>query len=320
VDWTETDGVGTEIKLTGLSLTLRAASTFAGSSDTLVNPVYGQRVSQAADRVSDIISGHAGEDDNTKLYSYKSEICSSVQYDQGFIDKQSYSYIRQLVYVFDGDGSTNVGCEGYSRAFKYLCDLSTFRSSNVRVVTVTGQMRGATGAGEHMWNIVTMPDGKNYLADVTNCDEGTVGYPDQLFLKTASSHEKTDEYKYLNNQVTYIYDGFMASVIGTETLELVEEGEAITISFEQSEESAQGEQYTATTTVGSVYTLPECTVSAPIGKMFGGWVIDGKTYTAGDEIEVSENLSVEVVWVNEVKEAEHHNLEEPLERMDIVTD
>ncbi|MDO5122381.1 MAG: hypothetical protein Q4D46_09925, partial [Erysipelotrichaceae bacterium] len=33
-----------------------------------------------------------------------------------------------------------------------------------------------------MWNIVTMNDGKNYLVDVTNCDQGSIGADDWLFL------------------------------------------------------------------------------------------------------------------------------------------
>ena len=36
-----------------------------------------------------------------------------------------------------------------------------------------------------MWNIVTMEDGKHYIVDVTNCDEGSVGAPDHLFLAGA---------------------------------------------------------------------------------------------------------------------------------------
>ena len=39
-------------------------------------------------------------------------------------------------------------CEGYSKAFKYLCDLSQFDGDVVcRIAT------GAMGAGPHMWNV-----------------------------------------------------------------------------------------------------------------------------------------------------------------------
>ena len=76
-------------------------------------------------------------------------------------------------------------CEGYSKAFKYLFDLYAAKhslGSSYDCILVTGDMSGGTGAGPHMWNIVRLDDGKNYLVDVTNCDEGTIGAPDKLFM------------------------------------------------------------------------------------------------------------------------------------------
>ena len=62
-------------------------------------------------------------------------------------------------------------CEGYSKAFKYLCDLTwTGSDSEVACYLPTGTMDG----GDHMWNIVSI-GGVNYLTDITNCDSGTIG-------------------------------------------------------------------------------------------------------------------------------------------------
>ena len=72
-------------------------------------------------------------------------------------------------------------CEGYSKAFQYLCDLS-----DITCYTVTGIMNGGTGEGPHMWNIVAN-NGKYYMADITNSDEGTVGEDGGLFLDTPIS-------------------------------------------------------------------------------------------------------------------------------------
>ena len=55
-------------------------------------------------------------------------------------------------------------------------------TDSIKCHTVSGDMSGGTGAGGHMWNVVTMPDGKNYLVDVTNCDQGTIGATDELFM------------------------------------------------------------------------------------------------------------------------------------------
>ena len=50
--------------------------------------------------------------------------------------------------------------------------------------TVTGEMDGGTGAGAHMWNIVEQ-DGRYYLADITNSDDGTQQErTEELFLNT----------------------------------------------------------------------------------------------------------------------------------------
>ena len=76
------------------------------------------------------------------------------------------------------DESTNVVCEGYSKAFQYLCDLS-----DITCYTVTGDMDGGTGAGAHMWNIVEQ-DGRYYIADITNSDTDSAGENGELFLNT----------------------------------------------------------------------------------------------------------------------------------------
>lgn len=132
-----------------------------------------------------------------------------------------------VIYVFDGNPDTNVVCEGYSKAFQYLCDLSSFRSDQINCYTVTGTMNG----GGHMWNIVRMEDGKNYLADVTNCDGtkgGTIsaGFPDKLFLAGVSGTVSTGylasltTYYGSSREITYLYDTKTGSLYNTDVLTL----------------------------------------------------------------------------------------------------
>jgi len=131
-----------------------------------------------------VVSANAARSDYEKLVAYRDYICSAVSYNTAAADETytgGYGDPWQLIYVFDGNPDTNVVCEGYSKAFQYLCDLSAF-TGDVSCYTVTGQMVGGTGAGGHMWNIVTMEDGKNYLVDVTNSEAGTVGQGGELFL------------------------------------------------------------------------------------------------------------------------------------------
>ena len=176
------------------------AEDFAVNNATGTYEVDGDLIGSiqtAIGRANGIITNHAGDDDYQKLLSYKNEICEAVSYNTIAGDGQyghTYGNPWQLIWVFDNDVSTNVVCEGYSKAFQFLCDGSKFSSDKIESRLVTGTMSGGTGAGPHMWNIVTMDDGLNYLVDVTNCDEGNIGYPDNLFLVGAGTGSVTTKY------------------------------------------------------------------------------------------------------------------------------
>ena len=153
----------------------------------------------AADNISAIISKYAGKSDLEKLTGYKNEICDLVSYNNSAASDSSTPYGNpwQLIWVFDKDAETNVVCEGYSKAFKYLCDLTTFNSP-IYCYLVSGTMNG----GAHMWNIVDFGD-KTYHVDITNCDSFS---SDWLFLKgiekTATGFRMT--YNELN-KVDYVF-------------------------------------------------------------------------------------------------------------------
>ena len=163
-------------------------------------------VRKAAENARKIVEKHKGKSTVERLKAYRTEICNLVSYNstaaKGGV---AYGDPWQLVYVFDGNSNTNVVCEGYAKAFQYLCDLSEF--SNVYCITVTGTMSGGTGQGSHMWNIVKMPNGKNYLVDVTNCDAGTVGADYRLFLVGYKSGSCNSGYTVAaKRDVVYKYD------------------------------------------------------------------------------------------------------------------
>ena len=174
-----------------------------------VSPSQINRAIQASNNAKSIVSKYASLSDYDKLAAYSTEICNLVEYNHDALDKMSDPYFYgdpfQLVYVFDNNPSTNVVCEGYSKAFKYLCDLSTF-SSDITCIIGEGDVDyGPAGSGGHMWNIVRS-GGKNYLVDVTNCD-GDV-YDDDLFMRNADKvvNALTYQYNYHNYVFTYVYD------------------------------------------------------------------------------------------------------------------
>ena len=114
--------------------------------------------------------------DYQKLIFFRKKICDAVSYHKNY-SNANYGDIWQMISVFDNNSNTKVVCEGYAKAFRYLCDCS-----GIECLLVTGTMIGGTGAGAHMWNVVTL-NGNNYLVDVTNCDTGSIGEPNKLFLK-----------------------------------------------------------------------------------------------------------------------------------------
>ena len=166
---------------------------------------------QAIDKADKIVAAHAGESNFEKLQSYRKEICALTDYNDAAANAANntpYGDPWQLIYVFDNDPDTKVVCEGYSKAFQLLCDLTKFDQA-IDCITVSGNMSGGTGSGGHMWNVVTMEDGKHYIVDVTNCDARTVGYPDLLFLSgAAEGGSVSGGYRVdcNNTTITYTYD------------------------------------------------------------------------------------------------------------------
>ena len=171
-----------EMAVTDIIFKLSVSEDYS-SGEFTTNPTKIAMATAANNNAKAIVAKHASKSDWDKLKAYKDEICQLVSYNHAAADSSSTPYGNpwQLISVFDNNTSTNVVCEGYSKAFKYLCDLSEF-DGNVECYLVDGHMQGGTGAGPHMWNVVEI-DGGTLLVDVTNCDDGTIGAPDKLFLQ-----------------------------------------------------------------------------------------------------------------------------------------
>lgn len=174
----------------------------------------------AAKNAASVIEKYAGVSDLEKLKGYRDEICTLVSYNS---EAASSSYAEgygdpwQLIYVFDGDTDTNVVCEGYAKAFQYLCDMTSFESDMICCYTVCGVMSGGTGAGNHMWNIVTMDDNKNYIVDVTNSDLGSIGQDGGLFLNgTGGSVESGYVFTVAGEDIAFTYEEGTLELWGTD--------------------------------------------------------------------------------------------------------
>ena len=136
----------------------------------------------AANYAKEIVEKYKNLPDYQKLKAYRDVICELTLSNTDAAENDiAYGDEWQVIYVFDKNNKTNVVCEGYSKAFQYLFDLSAFEN-DIKCYTVTGVTSSGSGAGDHMWNIVKMEDGNSYLVDVTNSDTGSIGQRGDLFL------------------------------------------------------------------------------------------------------------------------------------------
>ena len=192
-----------------------------GAAETFdTNATLPARVETAKTTALNVVTAHAEETLLQKLTSYRDYICNNVNYNHDAVGETPppYGDPWQLVWVFDGVDDTKVVCEGYAKAFKYLCDLSNF--TDAECLLATGNMAGGTGSGGHMWNVMRMDDGRNYLIDVTNCDAGTVGYPDKLFMAYNPSGSYATSYTFTTTtpNITYTYYDNTKSLLGEQAL------------------------------------------------------------------------------------------------------
>ncbi len=180
---------------------------------------------RAAENATQVVAANTAKSDHEKLKAYMDYIKAAVSYNNEAANNNATPYGDpwQIIYVFDNDSSTNVVCEGYAKAFKYLCDLSSFSESDLFCSLVTGTMTVGTKAGPHMWNIVTV-GGRNYLVDVTNCDTGTVGAQDKLFLCGAAENVPSKKYTATagSQSIVYEYDAKTLSDYASSDLKLEE--------------------------------------------------------------------------------------------------
>lgn len=190
------------------------------------------RATNAKNNADKIVQANEKKDAKDMLKAYQERICDLTSYNDAQRDKYNSNKndpsldlnAWQPFYVFDNDSNTSVVCEGYSKAFQYLCDKSDL-PSNTKCYTVSGQMAGGTGEGAHMWNIVRI-DGKSYLVDVTNSDAGSAGDPaynggtTPLFLAVPTSGSVAEGYTFRlpNGQtITYKYDEDTLNLYGKDS-------------------------------------------------------------------------------------------------------
>ena len=191
-------------------------------SSYAVDAAQASRAQTAAENARAIVAARAESTDEEKLTGYRDDICALASYNTAAAHGSvPYGDPWQPIYVFDGDPETKVVCEGYAKAFEYLCDMSAFQSPSVSCISVTGWMNGE----DHMWNIVTGEDGENVLADITNSDGGQTAKDKCPFLIGYSEGNIWDGYviSYGRSRTLYQYSDSAKALLTEEELTLARE-------------------------------------------------------------------------------------------------
>lgn len=214
------------------------------------------RVNAAVTNIKAIVSANKDRDDFAKLTAYAKEICDLVDYNDDAAGNPNTPYGDpwQLVFIFDGDESTNVVCEGYSKGFKYLCDMSEFEGD-----VACELMSGSIPGGAHMWNAVRMPDGRTYLVDLTGSDNRDTGFDDWLFMKGCTGDPGGP---YVCAGIEYTYNDNMLPTFGIEWLTLsgADYGKSYTVNV-----SAENGMLTASPSVADAGETVTLTVNPDVG-------------------------------------------------------
>ena len=166
---TNTDGKTVTVK--NATFDLPVAKDYRHNNNTyLVDLEKTGTATTAVKNAQKLVNENAGKNDDQKLEAYRDYICDNVEYDKKVDINTPYGDPWQVIYVFDGNPTTNVVCEGYAKAFQYLCDISSFNDKSLVCNSVVGYVERTAEKEKHMWNIVRK-DNKNYLVDVTWCDD-----------------------------------------------------------------------------------------------------------------------------------------------------
>lgn len=203
-------------------------------------------------------------DENVKtdydiLLAYKDWICAATSYNTSAANSNNFVTDCdpwQMIYVFDGKASTTVVCEGYSKAFQYLCDLTEFEDEDAECYSVTGNFKSGTVNGAHMWNIVKL-DGAYYLVDVTNSDTNTVGDDGSLFMVGTTPNTSGS---YTFGASTYTYDETTEALWANTAVLTMSSSSYAPVNAEASEGMTQAmleEELAAAKEAGAYYALAE---------------------------------------------------------------
>lgn len=176
-------------------LKLHASPDYEGEDTFTVNRQKIKEAWLASEKAMQIVNENKDFDDGKKLENYYKYLEGRGErgciYDEGGKKKTSGDNY-QMITLFNDEVDPVVCCSGYTKAFRYLCELSDFE--NVSFYMVAGRPEGR---GNHMWNIFSL-DGEIYMTDPT----WRIYMPEVI----ESSEEQCTVSKGEGGKLTYVYE------------------------------------------------------------------------------------------------------------------
>ena len=214
------------VSISKIEFSFFVSADYSETEEKNTTTTSSEKIAQANESInfaSEIVERYKDLSDLEKFNSYIIEIMNLVEYNRTAADESTntpYGNPWQIIWVFDNDPSTKVVCEAYSKAFKYLCDLSEFENEVECYLAI-----GDNGGEPHMWNVVNV-NGANYLVDITLLDGVYKGQQmDFLWGGTSEDGGKShsihlDFLGYMAPTYVYTYDEHFENVYGPRYLEL----------------------------------------------------------------------------------------------------
>ncbi|MCR4593548.1 MAG: hypothetical protein K5761_00645 [Clostridiales bacterium] len=125
-----------------------------------------------------------------KVKSIHDNICNMASYDPNYNNSNATPTIYEPISVFNEPHLTV--CEGYSEAFKLICD-----REGIPCLVVVGN----GGGGPHAWNYVQMEDGRWYVIDITWNDQEDVRCYDFFLIGSSTVNALFDLSPYTSSHV-----------------------------------------------------------------------------------------------------------------------
>ena len=251
------------------SITVRPIVTFPEDADYIVysDEIYWTVSGESTPYLGEI---EAGKTYNAVVYVY--------------CEDESYQFLEEgLEVVVNGEKITTFDSQGFWVTVEYPMES-------------VSQYLLKANVGEGVGNISVVPSGDEPDFEYPTT---SVAYKENAGTKWLLAAKPNEDYRFVN--WTKSGDDSFSDTNSQITIELTEDVEYLA-NFELIEYNvtydANGGTGTMSGENSKYYIFPSCDFTAPTGKTFDKWEVNGKTYKVGDTLTLTEDITVKATWKN----------------------